>query len=67
MRPLKEDLIVLPGKELIFKPKSYHIMFFGISKSYVNDEILDAKINFKNNVINIKFKVLIGNQEHKHH
>ena len=67
MRPLKEDLIVLPGKELIFKPKSYHVMFFGINKSHVNDEMLNAKINFKNNVIDIKFKVLIGNQEHKHH
>ena len=42
-------------------------MFFGINKSHVNDEMLDAKIKFKNNVINIKFKVLIGNQEHKHH
>ena len=67
MRSLKEDLIILPGKELIFKPKSYHIMFFGINKSHVNDEMLDAKINFKNNVIDIKFKVLIGNKEHKHH
>jgi hypothetical protein len=56
MRPLKEDLFVLPGKELIFKPKSYHIMFFGINKSHVNDEMLDAKIKFKNNVIDIKFK-----------
>ena len=67
MRPIKENLIVLPGKELIFKSKSYHVMFFGINESHVNDEMLDAKINFKNNVINIKFKVLIGNQEHKHH
>ena len=67
MRPIKEALIVLPGKELIFKSKSYHVMFFGINKSHVNDEMLDAKMNFKNNVINIKFKVLIGNQEHKHH
>ena len=67
MRPIKKDLIVLPGKELTFKSKSYHIMFFGINKSHVNDEMLDAKINFKNNVIDIKFKVLIGNKEHKHH
>ncbi len=67
MRPIKEALIVLPGKELIFKSKSYHVMFFGINKSHVNDEMLDAKMKFKNNVINIKFKVLIGNQEHKHH
>ncbi|MDC0651705.1 copper chaperone PCu(A)C [Alphaproteobacteria bacterium] len=67
MRPIEEALIVLPGKELIFKSKSYHVMFFGINKSHVNDEMLDAKMNFKNNVINIKFKVLIGNQEHKHH
>ena len=67
MRPVKKDLIVLPGKELIFKSKSYHIMFIGINKPHVNDEMLDAKINFKNNVIDIKFKVLIGNKEHKHH
>tara|TARA_Y100000389_G_C17079490_1_gene325922 strand:+ start:99 stop:548 length:450 start_codon:yes stop_codon:yes gene_type:complete len=67
MRPIKENLIILPGKELILKSKSYHIMFFDIYKSHVNDEMLDAKINFKNNVIDIKFKVLIGNQRHQHH
>ena len=68
MRPVKNGLKILPGEELVFKPKSYHVMFFGINEKYKSEEMLDAKLNFNNDVfINVKFKVLIGNKEHNHH
>ena len=68
MRPIKNGLKILPGEELIFEPKSYHIMFFEMNKKYKNEEMLEAKLNFNNDVIiNIKFKVLLGNKEHNHH
>lgn len=42
MRPLKKPLSILPGNELILKPKSYHVMFYNINKSHLADELLKA-------------------------
>ena len=68
MRPLKKPLSILSGNELILKPKSFHIMFYNIKKSHVADELLTAKILFNRDIeIEVKFKVLIGNDTHKHH
>ena len=67
MRPIKKGLIILPGKELVLKSKSYHIMFFDIYEAHETDEMLDAKLNFSDNlIINVKFKVLVGNSNHSH-
>ena len=68
MRPIKKPVHILSGNELKFKPKSYHVMFYNIKKSHILNEMLKAKILFNKNVeIDIEFKVLIGNEEHKHH
>ena len=67
MRPIKKNLVIEPGKVLEFKPKSYHFMFFDINKNLKEDEMLNAKLVFKGNfVIPIKFKIIIGNNNHKH-
>ena len=68
MRPLKKPLSILPGNELILKPKSYHVMFYNIKKSHVVDELLKAKILFNRAIeIEVNFKVVIGNDSHKNH
>ena len=67
MRPIKNKVVIRPGEVLEFKPKSYHFMFFDIKKNLENNEMLNATLVFnKNLIIPIKFKVLIGKQEHKH-
>ena len=68
MRPLKKPLSILPGNELMLKPKSYHVMFYNINKSHVTDELLKAKILFNRDIeIEVNFKVVIVNDPHKHH
>ena len=68
MRPLKKPLSILPGNELILKPKSYHVMFYNIKKYPVADELLKAKILLNRDIeIEVNFKVVIGNDSHKHH
>ena len=67
MRPIKKNLIIKSGENLEFKPKSYHFMFFDINKNLKNNEMLDAKLIFKKDlVIPIKFKVIIGHNKHNH-
>ena len=67
MRPIKKNLVIRPGEALEFKPKSYHFMFFDINKNIKNNEMLNARLVFnKDFIIPIKFKVIIGNKEHKH-
>ena len=67
MRPIKKNLIIESGSIIEFKPKSYHFMFFDINKNLKENEMLDAKLIFSNNlIIPIKFKIIIGNKEHKH-
>ena len=68
MRPLKKPLSILPGNELILKPKSYHVMFYNINRSHVAGELLKAKILFNRDIeIEVNFKVVIGNESHNHH
>ena len=68
MRPLKKPLSILPGKEFILKSKSFHIMFYNIKQPHVADEFLKAKVLFNRNIdVEVKFKVLIGNDTHEHH
>lgn len=67
MRPVKSNLIIKVGETLEFKPKSYHFMFFDIYKRVKENEMLNAKLIFNNDlIIPIKFKVIIGNKAHKH-
>ena len=56
MRPLKKPLSILPGNELILKPKYYHVMFYNIKNFHVGDELLKAKILFHQTIkIELKF------------
>ena len=69
MRPLKNGLTIKPKQEIIFKPKSYHFMFFDIIKAHKENELLKANLVFNNNLeIPIEFKVIIQskNNTHKH-
>ena len=68
MRPVKKNLSILSGQELVFKNKSYHAMFFNFNYLLENNNMIDANIHFKKGlVIPIKFKILIGSSDHKHH
>ena len=67
MRPLKSALAINPNSDLVFKPKSYHFMFFNINNNHEKDEMLKANLIFNNNIaVPIEFKVIIGNKQHKH-
>ena len=68
MRPIKEGLVIKPGQELIFKSKSYHVMFFDIKKHFKSEDMVDADIMFSNNfIINVKFKVLVKEESTHNH
>ena len=68
MRPVNENLAIYSGQELIFKNKSYHAMFFNFNNILENNNMIEANLQFeKGLIIPIKFKVLIGNSNHKHH
>ena len=61
MRPINKGLKIKPSEMVELKPKSYHIMFFGLNKSINNDEMVEAKLVFKDDTeIDIKFKVIVG-------
>ena len=67
MRPITKNIEIKPSEELEFKPKSFHFMFFNINRPLKDDEMLDAKLIFKDNlVIPIKFKVVIGFNKENH-
>ena len=67
MRPINTDILIKPKDTLEFKPKSYHFMFFNFNKELKDNEMLEAKLIFdKGLVIPIKFKVIIGHNEHNH-
>ena len=67
MRPIINGITIKPKEMLEFKSKSYHFMFFNFNKKLENNEMLKAKLVFdKGLVIPIKFKVIIGNNEHNH-
>ena len=68
MRPITKGLLIKPGKELVFKSQSYHIMFFKFIKILKADQMVTAELNFnKNLVIPIEFKVLTKTDNHSHH
>ena len=65
---LTKGLLIKPGKEVVFKPQSYHIMFFEFIKMLEADQMITAELNFdKNLVIPIEFKVIIKSDNHSHH
>ena len=67
MRPIDTEILIKPNDTLEFKPKSYHFMFFNFNKKLVDNEMLEAKLIFdKGLVIPIKFKVIVGHNEHNH-
>ncbi len=67
MRPISNRLSIKPGTEVVFKPQSYHIMFFKLKKILVADQMIDAKLFFSENlVIPIQFKVILNNTNHHH-
>ena len=67
MRPINNGITIKPKDILEFKSKSYHFMFLNFNKKLEDNEMLEAKLVFdKGLVIPIKFKVIIGNNEHNH-
>ena len=67
MRPINTEILIKPKETLEFKPKSYHFMFFNFNKELADNEMLEAKLKFdKGLVIPIKFKVVVGHNEHHH-
>ncbi len=67
IRPIKNGILIKPEDIVEFKPKSYHFMFFNFNKKLEDNEMLEAKLIFdKDLVIPIKFKVIIGHNEHNH-
>ena len=67
MRPVKSGLEINPNSSLDFKPKSYHIMFYKIKKSFLSEEMVEAKLLFNSNIIiDVEFKVVVGNSHHSH-
>ena len=67
MRPIKSGLEIKPKSSLDFKPKSYHIMFYKIKKSFLPEEMVKAKLLFNSNIIiDVEFKVIVGNSHHSH-
>ncbi len=67
MRPINTDILIKSQETLEFKPKSYHFMFFNFNKKLEDNDMLEANLIFdKGLVIPIKFKVVIGHNEHNH-
>jgi len=67
MRPTPDGVIIKAGDIMEFKPKSNHLMFFGISKDYKEGEMMEVKFIFKNlDALEVKFKVESKKASHKH-
>ena len=67
MRPVNNGILIKSKDTLEFKSKSYHFMFFNFNKKLKDNEMLEANLIFdKGLVIPIKFKVIIGHNEHNH-
>ena len=67
MRPTSDGVIIKAGDIMEFKPKSNHLMFFGISKDYKEGEMMEVKFIFKNlDALEVKFKVESKKVSHKH-
>ena len=67
MRPVKSAITIKSNSKIVFKPKSYHIMFLNLKTKLESNGFYDAKLIFSENLaINIKFKVVIGSHSHTH-
>ena len=67
MRPINNGILIKPEDILELKPKSYHFMFFNFNKKLKDNEMLKAKLIFDRGlVIPVKFKVIVGHNEHNH-
>ena len=67
MRPINNGILIKPEETLEFKSKSYHFMFFNFNKKLEDSEMLEANLIFDKGLkIPIKFKVVVGHNEHNH-
>ena len=67
MRPINKGVFIASKDKLEFKPRSFHFMFFNFNKKIEHNEMLKAELVFdKGLIIPIKFKVIIGRNEHSH-
>tara|TARA_B100000686_G_scaffold212411_1_gene219327 strand:- start:5374 stop:5838 length:465 start_codon:yes stop_codon:yes gene_type:complete len=67
MRPVEGGVSVTPETSFEFKPKSYHLMFFGIEGKYESGDMIDVELIFeKIKSIHIKFKVETVKSSHNH-
>ena len=67
MRPINNGILIKPEETLEFKSKSYHFMFFNFNKKLEDNEMLEANLIFDKGLkIPIKFKVIVGHNEHNH-
>ena len=67
MRPINNGILIKPEETLQFKSKSYHFMFFNFNKKLEDNEMLEANLIFDKGLkIPIKFKVIVGHNEHNH-
>ena len=68
MRPIKKAILIPAGSNLIFKAKSYHVMFYDFLEPLEKDDFVKAEIYFSNNlVIPVEFKVVLATSKHSHH
>lgn len=70
MRPVEGGVNVMPESSFEFKPKSYHLMFFGIEGKYESGDMIDVELIFeKIKSIHVKFKVetVKSSHNHEHH
>jgi copper(I)-binding protein len=58
MRPLKDGLLIPASATVELKPGSYHIMMMGLSKRFIEGEMVKATVTFeKAGSAEIGFKV----------
>ena len=70
MRPVQGGVNVTSETSFEFKPKSYHLMFFGIEGKYESGDMIDVELIFeKIKSIHVKFKVetVKSSHNHEHH
>jgi hypothetical protein len=69
MRHMTEGLIIPAGGEVTLKPGGYHIMFMGLKKSFVADDIVKATLTFEKAgevIISLKVMSLRGGKKKMH-
>jgi len=66
---MTEGLIIPAGGEVTLKPGGYHIMFMGLKKSFVADDIVKATLTFEKAgevIISLKVMSLRGGKKKTH-